>query len=134
MMMSGRVRAGFNESPAKAIAVWLAVLILCLLTAPVAAEAQQPGKIYRIGYLQTSSRHEQLHMVKAFEDGLRDLGYRVGQNVVIEDRFAEARPERAGRARRRSGATERGRHCHRDQHEYGCSHESDHDHPDCHGQ
>src|SRR6266511_761772 len=94
MMMTGRVRAGFNESPAKAIVVWLAVLILYLLTAPVAAEAQQPGKIYRIGYLQTSTRQEQLHMVKAFEDGLRDLGYRVGQNVVIEYRFAEARPER----------------------------------------
>jgi putative ABC transport system substrate-binding protein len=94
MMMTGHVLAGFNESPAKAIVVWLAVLILYLLTAPVAAEAQQPGKIYRIGYLQTSTREEQLHMVKAFEDGLRDLGYRVGQNVVIEYRFAEARPER----------------------------------------
>jgi hypothetical protein len=56
--------------------------------------AQRPGKIYRIGYLQTSTRQEQLHMVKAFEDGLRDLGYRVGQNVVIEYRFAEAHPER----------------------------------------
>jgi putative ABC transport system substrate-binding protein len=94
MMMTGRVRAGFNESPAKAIVVWLVVLILCLLTAPVAAEAQQPGKMYRIGYLQTSTRQEQLHLVKAFEDGLRDLGYRVGRNVVIEYRFAEARPER----------------------------------------
>ena len=73
---------------------WLAVLILGLLTAPVAAEAPQPGKVYRIGYLQTSTRQEQFHMVKAFEDGLRDLGYRVGQNVVIEYRFAEARPER----------------------------------------
>jgi hypothetical protein len=94
MMMTGRVRAGFNGSPATPIVVWLTVLILYLLTAPVAAEAQQPGKIYRIGYLQTSTRQEQLHMVKAFEDGLRDLGYRVGQNVVIEYRFADARPER----------------------------------------
>src|SRR6266511_5247105 len=93
MMMTGRVRAGFNESPAKAIVVRPAVLILYLLPATVAAEAQQPGKIYRIGYLQTSTRQEQLHMVKAFEDGLSDLGYRVGQNVVIEHRFAEARPE-----------------------------------------
>ncbi|HSL48364.1 MAG TPA: ABC transporter substrate-binding protein [Candidatus Deferrimicrobiaceae bacterium] len=72
----------------------LAVLVLGLFTAPLAAEAQQPEKVYRIGYLQTSTRQEQLHMVKAFEDGLRDLGYRVGQNVVIEYRFAEARPER----------------------------------------
>jgi len=58
------------------------------------AMAQRPGKIYRIGYLQTSSRQEQLHMVKAFEDGLRDLGYRAGENVVIEYRFAEAHTER----------------------------------------
>lgn len=72
---------------------WLAVFILGLLTA-LAAEAQQPGKVYRIGYLQTSTRQEQAHMVKAFEDGLRDVGYRIGQNVVIEYRFAEAHPER----------------------------------------
>jgi putative ABC transport system substrate-binding protein len=65
-----------------------------VLAAPLAVEAQQAEKVYRIGYLQTSARVETLHMVKAFEDGLRDLGYRVGQNVVIEYRFAEARPER----------------------------------------
>src|SRR4029450_6059393 len=65
-----------------------------LLAAPLAAEAQQPGKVYRIGYLQTAAREQTLHMVRAFEEGLRDLGYRVGQNVVIEYRFAEARPER----------------------------------------
>src|SRR6266508_516157 len=98
-MMTSCAHAGLNECPARAIVVitaaaWLAVLILGLLTAPVAAETQQLGKVYRIGYLQTSTRQEQLYMVKAFEDGLRDLGYRVGQNVVIEYRFAEARPER----------------------------------------
>jgi putative ABC transport system substrate-binding protein len=75
-------------------ATLLAALTLGLFTAPLAAEAQQTGKVYRIGYLQTSTREEQLHLVKAFEDGLRDLGYRVGQNAVIEYRFAEARPER----------------------------------------
>lgn len=72
----------------------LAALTLGPSTASPVAEAQQPGKVYRIGYLQTSTREEQLHLVKAFEDGLRDLGYRVGQNAVIEYRFAEARPER----------------------------------------
>lgn len=95
--MANRVHAGFNESQANAIVAWLAVLILCLLAAPVAAEAQQPGKIYRVGYLQTSTRQEQIHMVKAFEDGLRDLGFRAGQNVVIEYRFADAHPERLPR-------------------------------------
>lgn len=56
--------------------------------------AQQTGKIYRVGYLQGSTREQQLHLVKAFEDGLRDLGYRDGQNIVIEYRFADARMER----------------------------------------
>jgi ABC-type uncharacterized transport system substrate-binding protein len=65
-----------------------------VLAAPLAAAAQQAGRVARIGFLQTSTREGQVHMVKAFEDGLRDLGYRVGQNVVIEYRFAEARPER----------------------------------------
>ena len=61
---------------------------------PPEARAQPPGRVYRVGYLQTSTREQQLHLIKAFEEGLRDLGYRVGQNVVIEYRFAEARLER----------------------------------------
>ena len=69
-------------------------LSLGILAAPLAADAQQPGKVYRIGYLQTSTREQQLHLVKAFEEGLRDLGYVVGRNVIMEYRFAEARPER----------------------------------------
>jgi len=69
-------------------------LTLGILAAPLAADAQQPGKVYRIGYLQTSTREQQLHLIKAFEEGLRNLGYVVGQNVVIEYRFAEAKLER----------------------------------------
>jgi len=62
----------------------------------VAARAQQSGgKVLKIGYLQTSTRAQQLHLIKAFEDGLRALGYRVGDNLVIEYRFAEANIERA---------------------------------------
>ena len=53
---------------------------------PFAARAQQPtGRVYRVGYLSISSSREQLlHLIKAFEDGLRSLGYRVGDNVAIE--------------------------------------------------
>ena len=47
------------------------------------AEAQQQGRVYRIGYLQTSSREQQLHLISAFEQGMRDLGYVVGKNLVI---------------------------------------------------
>src|SRR4030095_5893942 len=73
---------------------FLSALAGGLVIARSFADAQPAAKVYRIGYLQTSTRQEQRHMVKASEAGLRDLGYRVGQNVVIEYRFAEAHPER----------------------------------------
>ena len=50
---------------------------------PLAARAQQPtGRVYRIGWLSIGAEGQQLHLIKAFEDGLRSLGYRVGGNVV----------------------------------------------------
>jgi putative tryptophan/tyrosine transport system substrate-binding protein len=62
---------------------------------PLAAHAQQPaGRIYRVGYLTITSREQQLHLIKAFEEGLRSLGYRVGENVIIEYRFANGAIER----------------------------------------
>ena len=64
-------------------------------TWPLAARAQQPaGRVYRVGYLMIASREQQLHLIKAFEEGLRSLGYRVGENVVIEYRFANGEMER----------------------------------------
>jgi putative ABC transport system substrate-binding protein len=57
-------------------------------TWPLAVRAQQPaGRVYRVGYLAIASRATSLH--QAFEEGLRSLGYRVGENVVIEYRFAD---------------------------------------------
>jgi putative ABC transport system substrate-binding protein len=62
---------------------------------PLAARAQQPaGRIYRVGYLALGSREQQLGLTKAFVEGLRRLGYRVGENVVIEYRFADGATER----------------------------------------
>src|SRR4051794_697847 len=62
---------------------------------PLAARAQQPaGRVYRIGYQSIARREQTLHFVKAFEDGLRSLGYRVGENVMIEYRFADGQLER----------------------------------------
>ncbi|TMK76166.1 MAG: ABC transporter substrate-binding protein [Actinobacteria bacterium] len=72
---------------------FIATLAGGLVTAPFAAEAQQAAKIARIGYLAgnlvTSS-----HQHEAFRQGLRDLGYVEGRNVVIEDRSAEGKFER----------------------------------------
>jgi putative tryptophan/tyrosine transport system substrate-binding protein len=64
-------------------------------TWPLAAHAQQPaGRVYRVGYLTIASRQQQLHLIRAFEEGLRSLGYRVGENVVIEYRFANGEMDR----------------------------------------
>jgi hypothetical protein len=43
---------------------------------PLAARAQQPaGRVYRVGYFATTSRERSLHLMKAFEEGLRSLGW-----------------------------------------------------------
>jgi putative tryptophan/tyrosine transport system substrate-binding protein len=64
-------------------------------TWPLAARAQQPaGRVYRIGYPWIASREQALPYIKAFEEGLRGLSYRVGENVVIEYRFADGEMER----------------------------------------
>src|SRR6266446_153414 len=64
-------------------------------TWPLAARAQQPaGRVYRVGYLAGGSQQMQLYLIKAFDEGLRKLGYRVGENVVIEYRFADGEMER----------------------------------------
>ena len=62
---------------------------------PIAARAQQPaGRAYRIGFLSIGSRERTLYAIKAFEEGLRSLGYTVGENVAIEYRFADGEMER----------------------------------------
>ena len=62
------------------------LLALCsLLLAPCfPAEAQQPTKIPRIGYLSATSPSANAARVEAFRQGLRELGYVEGKNIVIE--------------------------------------------------
>jgi len=68
-------------------------LLLALLAAPLAAEAEQAAKIARIGYLAFNLAAAP-HLQEAFRQGLRDLGYVEGRNVVIEYRDAEGKIER----------------------------------------
>ncbi len=70
------------------------VFRLGLLAAPLAAEAQQPGKVYRIGFLSASSGTSNPRILEAFRQGLRELGWVEGQNIVIEYRWAEGRFDR----------------------------------------
>lgn len=65
------------------------------MTLPRAARAQKrAGRVYRVGYLAGGSQQAQLHLIKAFEEGLRSLGYRIGQNIAIEYRFADGEVQR----------------------------------------
>jgi len=66
-----------------------------LLTAPLAAEAQQAGKAYRIGILSPFSRSfGPAPSFEAFRQTLRELGYVDGRNVVFEYRWADGRDDR----------------------------------------
>jgi putative ABC transport system substrate-binding protein len=65
-----------------------------ILAVPVSVEAQPAGKVYRIAYLGNSSAALESELVAAFRQGLRDLKYVEGQNIVIEYRWAEGRYDR----------------------------------------
>ena len=70
-------------------------LTLGLLMAPLAAEAQQAGKARRIGWLGLAAPTPQVERVlDALREGLRELGWVEGQNLVIEYRWAYGRAER----------------------------------------
>ncbi|OGA01804.1 MAG: hypothetical protein A2Z64_10035 [Betaproteobacteria bacterium RIFCSPLOWO2_02_67_12] len=72
-----------------------AVLALVALgAAPLAAEAQPAGKVPRIGFLGNSTAALEANLVGPFREGLRDLGYVEGRNVLIEYRWAEGKYER----------------------------------------
>jgi putative ABC transport system substrate-binding protein len=65
-----------------------------LLAAAAAAGAQPTDKVYRVGYLATGAANSNPHLAQAFRDGLRELGWVEGQNLVIDYRFAENRRDR----------------------------------------
>ena len=69
------------------------IALVALGAVPLAAEAQQVAKIARIGYL-AGDLAVGAHLPEAFRQGLRDLGYVEGRNVVIEYRDAEGKLER----------------------------------------
>src|SRR5712692_4615211 len=72
---------------------FMAMLTGGIVIAPLAAESQQTAKIARIGYL-TTSLGVNPHLPEAFRQGLRDLGYVEGRNLVIEYRDAEGKADR----------------------------------------
>jgi ABC-type uncharacterized transport system substrate-binding protein len=74
---------------------WI-VTVTLILAAAFAADAQQPKKVPRIGYLTVPPLSANMARVEAFRQGLRELGYVEGKNVVIEWRSADGKVERQG--------------------------------------
>ena len=70
------------------------LVAVVLLALGVIAEAQQTGKVPRIGYLSPTSPSVSPTRIEAFRQGLRELGYVEGKNIVIEYRYAEGKFDR----------------------------------------
>jgi putative ABC transport system substrate-binding protein len=78
----------------KVPAISVAALALSLLAAPLAVAGQAEGKVYRIGFLGSATASGYANQIAALREGLRDLGYDEGKNIVIEYRWAEGRYDR----------------------------------------
>src|SRR4030095_14998587 len=78
----------------KKAAVPSILVVMVLLALGVIAEAQQPKKVPRIGYLVISSFSGSESRAEAFRQGLRELGYVEGKNIIIEWRSADGKRER----------------------------------------
>ncbi|MDP2702562.1 MAG: ABC transporter substrate-binding protein, partial [Candidatus Rokubacteria bacterium] len=65
-----------------------------ILVAPLAADAQPAAKVPRMGFLGNSTAALEANLVGPFREGLRDLGYVEGRNILIEYRWAEGKYER----------------------------------------
>src|SRR5262245_23283220 len=70
----------------------LVTLALGLLVAPLAAEAQPTGKVYRIGWLSPTTSLSGASELEALRAGLREFGYIEGRNLTIEPRWADGEP------------------------------------------
>jgi putative ABC transport system substrate-binding protein len=70
------------------------IITLGILLGSLAAQAQQTGNVYRIGFLGNSTAALEANLVGPFREGLRDLGYVEGRNILIEYRWAEGKYDR----------------------------------------
>ena len=70
------------------------LLALGIFVAPLATYAQGPKQVFRLGYVLPGSPGAYTTSLRGLRQGLRDLGYLEGQNLVIEERYAEGQMER----------------------------------------
>ena len=78
----------------KRAAVPSILVAVVLLALGVIAEAQQPKKVPRIGYLSSNDPASESTRSEAIRLALRELGYIEGQNIAIEYRYAEGKRDR----------------------------------------
>ena len=74
--------------------ILIVVLTVGLFAVPLAAEAQAPGKVPRVGYVFVRVSSTDQRVWDTARQGLRELGYVEGQNITLEVRWAEGRSER----------------------------------------
>jgi putative tryptophan/tyrosine transport system substrate-binding protein len=85
----GKSFFGFTISPLPSA---LSLLCAALFALCSSAEAQQPKKVFRIGYLSATDRASDAPRASAIRLALRELGYIEGDNINIEYRHAEGKP------------------------------------------
>src|SRR6267143_1060567 len=80
---------------------WFLAGSAALLTAPLAAEAQQTGKVYRVGVLSLGPPSTFPRLMDAFREGMREVGYVEGKHYVLEMRNAAGKPDELSDVARR---------------------------------
>jgi hypothetical protein len=97
--MSRHLPKSFSENPKSAIQnrKWAGIvaLVVALAMCGVMAQAQQPKKFTRIGYLSAVNPASETTRSAAIRQELRELGYIEGQNIAIEYRYGERKSDRA---------------------------------------
>lgn len=84
----------FRGSRKKALMLLALSVGFVFLGSWLTADAQARDKVYRIGLILTAAPNEVQHVVEALDEGLRELGYVEGRNLLMERRFAEEKQER----------------------------------------
>src|SRR5438270_8140518 len=72
----------------------LGVIALGLVGVPVVIDAQHAARVWRIGFVSPGFASLTVSRLAALQQGLRELGYARGQNLVIEERYADGHFER----------------------------------------
>jgi ABC-type uncharacterized transport system substrate-binding protein len=89
------MRTRFFGLTLNALRFALISVVAMLLSFSIPAEAQQPGEVPRIGFLSAGSPHVFPGRTEAFRQGLHELGYVEGKNIIIEWRFGDGRRDRS---------------------------------------